>query len=283
MRGETKMSDTKHTSIGVTGMTCSACSSRVEKVLNKMDGVDAQVNLTTETATVDFDPSQTSIDEITDKIEKLGYGVQTEQMELDVFGMTCAACSTRIEKGINKQQGIERASVKLANETATLEYNPGLIEADDIIDKIKALGYDAKQRVDAEGKETYKEKELKQMKTKVIISAFLSIPLLITMLDHLFGVRLPDIFMNPWFQFALATPVQFVIGWQFYVGAYNNLRTKSANMDVLVALGTSAAYFYSLYEAFRTIGNPGYEPHLYFETSAILITLILFGKYLEMN
>lgn len=283
MRGETKMSDTKHTSIGVTGMTCSACSSRVEKVLNKMDGVDAQVNLTTETATVDFDPSQTSIDEITDKIEKLGYGVQTEQMELDVFGMTCAACSTRIEKVLNKQQGIERASVNLANETATLEYNPGLIEADDIIDKIKALGYDAKQRVDAEGKETYKEKELKQMKTKVIISAFLSIPLLITMLDHLFGVRLPDIFMNPWFQFALATPVQFVIGWQFYVGAYNNLRTKSANMDVLVALGTSAAYFYSLYEAFRTIGNPGYEPHLYFETSAILITLILFGKYLEMN
>src|SRR5699024_3488288 len=234
-------------------------------------------------ATVDFDPSQTSIDEITDKIEKLGYGVQTEQMELDVFGMTCAACSTRIEKVLNKQQGIERASVNLANETATLEYNPGLIEADDIIDKIKALGYDAKQRVDAEGKETYKEKELKQMKTKVIISAFLSIPLLITMLDHLFGVRLPDIFMNPWFQFALATPVQFVIGWQFYVGAYNNLRTKSANMDVLVALGTSAAYFYSLYEAFRTIGNPGYEPHLYFETSAILITLILFGKYLEMN
>ena len=277
------MSDTKHTSIGVTGMTCSACSSRVEKVLNKMDGVDAQVNLTTETATVYFDPSQTSIDEITDKIEKLGYGVQTEQMELDVFGMTCAACSTRIEKVLNKQQGIERASVNLANETATLEYNPGLIEADDIIDKIKALGYDAKQRVDAEGKETYKEKELKQMKTKVIISAFLSIPLLITMLDHLFGVRLPDIFMNPWFQFALATPVQFVIGWQFYVGAYNNLRTKSANMDVLVALGTSAAYFYSLYEAFRTIGNPGYEPHLYFETSAILITLILFGKYLEMN
>src|SRR5699024_4701291 len=206
-----------------------------------------------------------------------GYGVQTEQMELDVFGMTCAACSTRIEKVLNKQQGIERASVNLANETATLEYNPGLIEADDIIDKIKALGYDAKQRVDAE------EKELKQMKTKVIISAFLSIPLLITMLDHLFGVRLPDIFMNPWFQFALATPVQFVIGWQFYVGAYNNLRTKSANMDVLVALGTSAAYFYSLYEAFRTIGNPGYEPHLYFETSAILITLILFGKYLEMN
>src|SRR5699024_11447985 len=113
------------------------------------------------------------------------------------------------------------------------------------------------------------------MKTKVIISAFLSIPLLITMLDHLFGVRLPDIFMNPWFQFALATPVQFVIGWHFYVGAYNNLRTKRANMDVLVALGTSAAYFYSLYEALKTIGNTGYMQHLNFDTSAVLLAFIL--------
>lgn len=277
------MTDTQHTSIGVTGMTCSACSSRVEKVLNKMDGVDAQVNLTTEVATVDYDPKQTSIDEITNKIEKLGYGIQTERMELDVFGMTCAACSTRVEKVLNKQQGIEKATVNLANETATLHYNPGLIEEEAIIEKIQTLGYDAKQRMDTEGKETYKEKELKQMKVKLIVSSLLSIPLLITMLDHLFGVALPDIFMNPWFQFILATPVQFVIGWQFYVGAYNNLRTKSANMDVLVALGTSAAYFYSLYEAIRTIGNPSYEPHLYFETSAILITLILFGKYLEMN
>src|SRR5699024_8225685 len=99
--------------------------------------------------------------------------------------------------------------------------------------------------------------------------------------DHLFGINLPAIFMNSWFQFVLATPVQFIIGWQFYEGAYKNLRTGSANMDVLVALGTSAAYFYSLYESVKTIGNPLYVPHLYFETSAILITLILFGKYLE--
>src|SRR5690606_15911396 len=130
-------------------------------------------------------------------------------------------------------------------------------------------------------KKTHKEKELQHMKTKVIISAVLSAPLLVTMLVHLFNMNVPDIFMNPWFQFALATPVQFIIGWQFYEGAYKNLRSGGANMDVLVALGTSAAYFYSLYEAVKTIGNPAYEPHLYFETSAILITLILFGKYLE--
>src|SRR5690625_6204674 len=121
------------------------------------------------------------------------------------------------------------------------------------------------------------------MKWKLVISAVLSVPLLLTMLDHLLGVQMPTIFMNPWFQFTLATLVQFIIGWQFYDGAYKNLRSGGANMDVLVALGTSAAYFYSLYEAIKTIGNPGYDPHLYFETSAILITLILFGKYLEAS
>src|SRR5690606_6959509 len=126
-----------------------------------------------------------------------------------------------------------------------------------------------------------KEKELQGKKIKLIVSAILSLPLLVTMLVHLFNMNIPDIFMNPWFQFALATPVQFIIGWQFYVGAYKNLKNGGANMDVLVALGTSAAYFYSLYEAIKTIGNPEYMPHLYFETSAVLITLILFGKYLE--
>src|SRR5699024_12271905 len=119
------------------------------------------------------------------------------------------------------------------------------------------------------------------MKAKLIISAVLAAPLLVTMVVHLFNMNLPDIFRNPWFQFALATPVQFIIGWQFYEGAYKNLRNGGANRDVLVALGTSAAYFYSLYEAFMTIGNPEYMPHLYFEPSAALIALILFGNYLE--
>src|SRR5699024_3981443 len=113
------------------------------------------------------------------------------------------------------------------------------------------------------------------MKAKLIISAVLAAPLLVTMVVHLFNMNLPDIFMNPWFQFALATPVQFIIGWQFYVGAYKNLRNGGANMDVLVALGTSAAYFYSLYEALKTIGNSGYMQHLNFDTSAVLLAFIL--------
>ncbi|WP_330948929.1 heavy metal translocating P-type ATPase [Virgibacillus sp. MG-45] len=277
------MSKEKHVTIGVTGMTCAACSSRIEKVLNKMDGVDAKVNLTTEKATIDYDPAGTDIQSITEKIEKLGYGVETDKIEFDVYGMTCAACSARIEKVLNKQQGVKLATVNLAGETASIDYNPSLIDEDALIGKIQKLGYDAKRKAASSDRKSRKEQELKQMKRKLIISALLSIPLLVTMLDHLFGLALPALFMNPWFQFALAAPVQFIIGWQFYRGAYLNLRNKSANMDVLVALGTSAAFFYSLYEAIKTLGNPTYMPHLYFETSAILITLILFGKYLEAN
>ncbi|MFC2947050.1 heavy metal translocating P-type ATPase [Virgibacillus sediminis] len=277
------MGEEKHLDIGVTGMTCAACSSRVEKVLNKMDGVEAQVNLTTEKASIDYRPDEVSVEDITNRIEKLGYGVQTEKVEFDVTGMTCAACSSRIEKVLNKQEGISQASVNLASESATIEYNPGMMEEKDIIGRIQKLGYDAKPKADKVEKQSQKEKQLERMKQKLIVSSILTLPLLITMLDHLFGIALPDILMNPWFQLALATPIQFIIGWQFYVGAYKNLRSGGANMDVLVALGTSAAYFYSLYEAFRTIGNPDYMPHLYFETSAIIITLILFGKYLEMT
>ncbi|WP_026908771.1 heavy metal translocating P-type ATPase [Paucisalibacillus globulus] len=277
------MNESQHITVGVTGMTCAACSNRIEKVLNKMDGVEAQVNLTTEKATVDYDPAAVSVQDITTKIEKLGYGVEMEKVEFDVYGMTCAACSTRIEKVLNKQEGVKHATVNLATESASIEYNPGLIEELDLIGRIQKLGYDAKRKADKEEKQTQKEKQLQTMKTKLIISAVLSAPLLVTMFVHLGGMNIPAIFMNPWFQFALATPVQFIIGWQFYVGAYKNLRNGGANMDVLVALGTSAAYFYSLYEGLKTIGNPGYMPHLYFETSAILITLILFGKYLETS
>lgn len=274
------MSDTHHATLNITGMTCAACSSRVEKVLNKMDGVEAQVNLTTEKATVGYDIEKASIEDITKKIENVGYGVLMEKTELDILGMTCAACSTRIEKVLNKQEGVNSATVNLTTESAAIEYNPGLTDPKVLIEKIRNVGYDAKPKAEAAEKRTHKEKALQRQKSKLIISAVLSAPLLITMLVHLFKMEIPALLMNPWFQFALATPVQFIIGWQFYVGAYKNLKNGGANMDVLVALGTSAAYFYSLYEAIKTIGND-YMPHLYFETSAILITLILFGKYLE--
>lgn len=272
----------KNLSLKLSGMTCAACSSRVERVLNKMDGVEAQVNLATGSARLTYDDPSIKAEDIVEKIQKIGYDVEIEREEFDILGMTCAACSNRIERVLQKMPGVAHAAVNLTTETATVSYYTGMIDDADIIRKVKELGYVATAQQSKEEKQSNKEKELKKMQNKLIISAILSFPLLITMLDHLFGMTTPEILMNPWFQFALATPVQFIIGWQFYVSSYNNLKTKSANMDVLVALGTSAAYFYSLYEGIKTIGS-NYEPHLYFETSAILITLILFGKYLEEN
>src|SRR5699024_9875211 len=264
-------------------MTCSACSTRVEKVLNNQDGVDANVNLTTERATVHYDPDVVSVEDITSTIERLGYGVEVEKVEFDITGMTCSACSSRVEKVLNKQAGVKQASVNLATESAVIEYHTGITDEGSLAATIENLGYGAKAKGDRAEKESVKDEEIRNMQIKLIISAILSFPLLITMLDHLFGIPVPNLLMDPWFQFALATPVQLIIGWQFYVGAYRSLRSKSANMDVLVAMGTSAAYFYSIYEGVKAMTISGYEPHLYFETSAILITLILFGKYLEAN
>ena len=263
----------------IEGMTCAACSNRIEKVLNKMDGVEAQVNLTTERATVHYDEDKLSLSDISERIDKLGYQVRPAHAEFDITGMTCAACSNRIEKVLNKQPAIQNATVNLSTEVATVDYYPGNMDESDIIERIKKLGYDATLK--SEEQSDRKENELRRKKYKLILSAVLSLPLLLTMLTHLFGIHLPHIFMNPWFQFAFAFPVQFIIGWQFYAGAYKSLRSGAANMDVLVALGTSAAFFYSLYESIKWMRGLTNDPHLYFETSAVLITLILFGKYLE--
>src|SRR5699024_12206209 len=123
----------QHTQLGVTGMTCAACSNRIEKTLNKMEGVEAQVNVTTEKATIDYDSDKTSIEAITNKIENVGYGVLMEKTELDVMGMTCAACSNRIEKVLNKQEGVQSANVNLTTETASVEYNPRLTDTKALI------------------------------------------------------------------------------------------------------------------------------------------------------
>jgi P-type Cu+ transporter len=207
-----------------------------------------------------------------------------EQLKVDITGMTCAACSARIEKVLNKVNGVE-ANVNLALETASISYDKDLVSSNEIITKIENLGYGARLEEDQrETKQQYKEEEIKRKKRMFSLSVLLSLPLLYTMLAHMpmdIGFPMPEVMMNPWFQLLLATPVQFYIGGTFYMGAYKALKNKSANMDVLVALGTSAAYFYSLAEGIKTISNPVYMPHLYFETSAVLITLILLGKLFE--
>ncbi|MFC4183141.1 heavy metal translocating P-type ATPase [Saccharococcus thermophilus] len=277
------MSEKKHVTLHITGMTCAACSSRIEKVLNKMDGVKANVNLAMEKAAIEYDPTKQSLHDIQEKIEKLGYGVATEKVMLDIEGMTCAACAARIEKGLQRMEGVERATVNLATNSAVVEYEEGILSVEDILEKIKKLGYKGQVRKEEESA-GFKEEQLKQKQRQLMISIVLSLPLLYTMIAHLpfdLGLPVPNWLMNPWVQLLFATPVQFYVGGPFYVGAYRALRNKSANMDVLVALGTSAAYFYSLAEAVKTIGNPHYMPNLYFETSAVLITLVLVGKYFE--
>ncbi|WP_342431154.1 heavy metal translocating P-type ATPase [Neobacillus sp. FSL H8-0543] len=271
----------------VTGMTCAACALRIEKGLKKVEGVqDANVNLALEKATVKFDTSVTGPAELHKKVRDLGYDVVTSKTEFDVTGMTCAACSARIEKGLNKMEGVVSATVNLALEKATVEYNPSVLAPKDMVQKIEKLGYGAIEKQDNE-QETmdYRLKEIEKQQGKFVFSMILSLPLLWAMAGHFSFTSflyVPDALMNPWVQFLLATPVQFFIGKQFYVGAYKALRNKSANMDVLVALGTSAAYFYSVYLSFSTLG--GGDVHLeglYFETSAVLITLIILGKLFE--
>lgn len=275
------MSERRKTTLDITGMTCAACSNRIEKRLNKMDDVTAQVNLTTEKANIEYDANEHSVSDFVNTVQKLGYDVATDKTELDITGMTCAACSNRIEKVLNKTAGVKQASVNLTTEQASIDYYPSQTNIDTLIERIRKLGYDAQPKQTEAEQASRKELELKHKRNKLIVSAILALPLLMTMFVHLFNMHLPDILMNPWFQFVLATPIQFIIGWQFYVGAYKNLRNGGANMDVLVALGTSAAYFYSIYEMVKWLMGTTHMPHLYFETSAVLITLILFGKYLE--
>ena len=274
----------KESSLQITGMTCAACANRIEKGLKKMDGVEqASVNLALEKSTITYDPSKLSEEDFEKKIEALGYGVVKQKTEFDITGMTCAACATRIEKGLNKMDGVSFANVNLALEKTTVEFNPSEVTIADIIAKVEKLGYGAHQKQEEQEHVDYREKAIKEQKLKFIISAILSLPLLWTMFGHFSFTSflyVPDLLMNPWIQMILATPVQFIIGKQFYVGAYKSLRNGSANMDVLVVMGTSAAYFYSLYQAIVTSGTH-HGPHLYFETSAVLITLILLGKLFE--
>ena len=265
----------KRLTMEIKGMTCAACASRIEKGLRRMAGVvDAQVNLARERASVVYDDDRLSPVEVADKIRDLGYDVVTEKAELDIRGMTCAACARRIEKGLARLDGVIRADVNLATERGTVEYYSAALDVAEIVKKVKDLGYDASPRKD---RANLREAEIRVQKRRFLIAAFLSAPLLWSML-HMGGplsVLVPDLLMNGYVQWLLATPVQFYAGWPFYRGAYKNLKNGSANMDVLVALGTSAAYFYSLY-LLLTGGDA-----FYFETSAIIITLILLGKLLE--
>ncbi|TQR20775.1 heavy metal translocating P-type ATPase [Psychrobacillus vulpis] len=279
---------TEEKTLQINGMTCAACANRIEKGLSKIEGVEkANVNFALERSTVVFDPIKTNVKEFQEKIEKLGYSVIQEKIDFDITGMTCAACATKIEKRINKMDGVASANVNFALETITVEYDSKQVEANEMINAVKKLGYELIPKLDSKQKMDHKEQEIKKQYKKFIFSLIFTIPLLWTMVLHfefLSFIYMPHILMNPWVQFALATPVQFIVGAQFYRGAYNSLRNRSANMDVLVALGTSAAYFYSLYLTLEWMNAGGTgSTELYFEASAVIITLIVLGKLFEVR
>lgn len=269
-------------SLQVTGMTCAACSTRIEKVLSKMDGVEqAGVNLASEKATVTFDPSKVNTDQIIERIQKIGYGVREEKAVLSLTGMTCAACSTRIEKVLNKQAGVVKATVNLASEKANIEFVSGKTDVDKLIAAVKKIGYGATTVSDdtADAEKAARVREYKEQKRLFTLGVLISIPFLLQMFSDFIMLSNPKasfmFMMNPWIQLALASVVQFYVGWRFLRGAYNALRGGTANMEVLVSMGTLAAYFYSL--AMTLLGGE----HFYYEASVVVITLILLGKLLE--
>ncbi|EQA73514.1 heavy metal translocating P-type ATPase [Leptospira noguchii] len=207
-----------------------------------------------------------------------------KEVTLDVIGMTCGNCALRIEKGLKKIPGVKDVRVNFAMETAEVDFESSISEKN-LLDKIDSLGYRAVVHEDLEIDGEIQKKEFKKLKVRVIISAVLSLPLLLSMIGHFENNLIFEylsFIMNPWLQFVLATPIQFWIGASFYKGSFRALRNGGANMDVLVVLGTSAAYFYSVYLTF--IFNKTHihkVTNLYYETSSVLITLILFGKLLE--
>ncbi|MFV0941915.1 copper-translocating P-type ATPase [Bacillus pacificus] len=280
------MNEQKEANLQISGMTCAACANRIEKGLKKVEGVhDANVNFALEKTKIMYDPQKTNPQQFKEKVESLGYGIVSDKAEFTVSGMTCAACANRVEKRLNKLEGVNEATVNFALESATVDFNPDEINVNEMKSAITKLGYKLELKSDEQdGSTDHRLQEIERQKKKFIVSFILSFPLLWAMVSHFSFtsfIYLPDMLMNPWVQMALATPVQFIIGGQFYVGAYKALRNKSANMDVLVALGTSAAYFYSVYLSIQSIGSSEHMTDLYFETSAVLITLIILGKLFE--
>lgn len=277
----------KQVSLQISGMTCAACATRIEKGLGKIDGVEsANVNLALEKATVRFDSDKTDVEAFEKKVSDLGYGTVKSAADFQIGGMTCAACATRIEKGLNKLPGVTMANVNLAMESARVEYTPSEVSIEDMIQQVQKLGYQATPKNESK-QEDHRDKAIHRQKVKLIVSAVLSLPLLWAMVAHFkwtSSLWIPGFLLNPWVQMVLAAPVQFWIGKEFYTGAYKALRNKSANMDVLIALGTSAAYLYSVYKTFEWQFKGGHHgaAELYFETSSVLITLVILGKLFEM-
>ena len=268
------------------GMTCAACAARIEKVLNRLPGVQASVNLASERARVELESPETSAGQVVAAIEKAGFEVPLQTVEMTIEGMTCAACATRLEKVLNRVEGVE-ASVNLASERARVRYRPGIVSHARLLEAVAGAGFTGRL-ADDRSREEEKARKLaayRQELRRFWIAAALTLPLVAQMATMLSPAALSGSAMDHdvlprWLQLVLATPVQFWIGWRFYDGAWKALRgggVSGANMDVLVVLGTTAAYAFSL-----VVTLMGWHAlPVYFEASAAVITLVLLGKLLE--
>ncbi|MCE0969220.1 heavy metal translocating P-type ATPase [Pseudomonas sp. NMI4491_12] len=258
----------------IAGMTCASCAGRVERALRKVTGAEqVSVNLATEQARVQAPAN--SLPALVDAVREAGYSVPSRTVELQIGGMTCASCVGRVERALGKLPGVEQVSVNLASERAHLK----VLEALDdslLIDAVQKAGYSASLPQTVKDEQNAAQRKLRNERLAVGAALLLALPLVLPMLVQPFGLH----WMLPaWAQFLLATPVQFILGARFYVAAWKAVRAGAGNMDLLVALGTSAGYGLSLYQWAQA--PAGMVPHLYFEASAVVIALVLLGKYLE--
>lgn len=268
----------------ITGMSCASCVARIERALANTEGVlSANLNLATQRAMITYDSTRITPLRLAEKIKDLGYGVTLARSELAISGIHCASCVSRVERALENTPGVIGAGVNLATGRATVTYAPNTVSLLQIMQTVRDAGYEAhkvdhikERRSQEEERATRKRQdEIRGHFLSFLISAAFSLPLMSLMLSHLFGVSIPAWLESPYFQFVMATPVQFGAGWRFYRGAFSALRAKSATMDTLISMGTTAAYVFSVYHTFI---SPG---HVYYESSAVIITLVLLGRYLE--
>src|SRR5829696_9079470 len=264
--------------IPVTGMTCASCVRRVERALSGEEGVaEASVNFAAEKASVTYEPAATSPDELVGVIRDAGYGADVRETTFSVTGMTCASCVGRVERALEKVPGVLEANVNLANERATVEYLAGEVEPRDLEMAIEGAGYGVVPE-DSSVEDSH-EREYRKLNSDFLLAAALTALILLGSLPHMLGLMLP--FPTGWLNFGLlllATPVQFWAGWRFYRGAWGALKHWEANMNTLVVMGTSAAYLYSTVAALAPGLFAAGRADVYFDTSALIITLILLGR-----
>ncbi|AKB37613.1 Copper-translocating P-type ATPase [Methanosarcina siciliae C2J] len=276
----------KEITLGVSGMTCSACALNIEKVLKKKEGVDSvAVNLELGRAKVSFEPSLISPKEIGEAIESIGYKVEKDKVTLNLQGMSCASCAANIEKILNKTDGVISVSVNFPLEKAFVEFDSSRISVREIIAAVQGIGYGASaqaETVEYEDREQVsREAEIRRQKNNLIVALLLGIPISLGNMSMMlpFLSFVPPIFSNPMVLFVLSTLVLLFPGRQFFVGTFKGFKHGVTDMNLLIAAGTGSAYLISVASTFLDLG-PGYNS-LYYDTVAFLIIFIVFGRYLE--